>query len=63
MSLEPPAPNISWDEVVEELEDKPWARPACKLMMDKVLQAAASKVLVFRILNTREEINRLNIEI
>ncbi|KAJ7017115.1 hypothetical protein C8F04DRAFT_891420, partial [Mycena alexandri] len=67
-SLEPPAPQLSWDEVVEyafladfdflratdgELLDKPWTRPAYRLAMDRY----------FKIIRAKEEIKRLNVEI
>ncbi|KAJ7697141.1 hypothetical protein B0H17DRAFT_928566, partial [Mycena rosella] len=68
LSLEPPAPQICWDEVVEyaflgdcdllraidaKLEAKLWTRPACRHAMDKY----------FRLLQAKEEIVRLNVEI
>jgi hypothetical protein len=67
-ALEPPAPSLTWDQVVEyafladfdflratdgELLNKPWSRPAYRLAMDSY----------FKILRAREEIVRLNIEI
>ncbi|KAJ7678318.1 hypothetical protein DFH06DRAFT_1121808 [Mycena polygramma] len=67
-SLEPPAPQLTWEEVVEyafladfdflratdgELNSKPWTKPACRLAMDSY----------FKILRAREEIKRLNVEI
>lgn len=68
LALDPPAPSLTWDEVVEyafladfdflratdgELLDKPWSRPANRLAMDSY----------FKIERAREEIQRLNIEI
>jgi hypothetical protein len=67
-ALEPPAPSLTWDQVVEytfladfdflratdgELLNKPWSRPAYCLAMDSY----------FKILRAQEEIVCLNIEI
>ncbi|KAJ7813582.1 hypothetical protein B0H13DRAFT_1665338, partial [Mycena leptocephala] len=66
--LDPPMPHLSWEQVVEyafladfdilrdtraEVQSRPWTRPAYRLAMDRY----------FRILRTREEIKRLNVEI
>ncbi|KAJ7840323.1 hypothetical protein B0H14DRAFT_3086877 [Mycena olivaceomarginata] len=66
--LEPPMPNLTWEEVVEyafladfdilrdtraEVRSRPWTRPAYRLAMDRY----------FKTLCAREEIKRLDIEI
>ncbi|KAJ7801165.1 hypothetical protein B0H14DRAFT_3092481 [Mycena olivaceomarginata] len=66
--LEPPMPNLTWEEVVEyafladfdilrdtraEVRSRPWTRPAYRLAMDRY----------FKTLRAREEIKRLDIEI
>ncbi|KAJ7872320.1 hypothetical protein B0H14DRAFT_3083643 [Mycena olivaceomarginata] len=66
--LEPPMPNLTWEEVVEyafladfdilrdtraEVRSRPWTRPAYRLAMDRY----------FKTLRACEEIKRLDIEI
>ncbi|KAJ7043626.1 hypothetical protein C8F04DRAFT_1251032 [Mycena alexandri] len=68
VSMEPPMPLLTWDEVVEyvfladfeflratdgELDGRKWTRPACRLAM----------TMYFKIVRAREEIVRLNVEI
>ncbi|KAJ7104590.1 hypothetical protein C8R43DRAFT_1092224 [Mycena crocata] len=68
MLLDPPMPQLSWDQVVEyafladfdilrdtraEVRARPWTRPSYRLAMDNS----------FKILRAREEIKRLNVEI
>lgn len=68
LSLSPPRPKLSWDQVVEyafladfdllrdtreDVRERPWARPANRVLMDQH----------FKILRAREEIKRLNVEI
>ncbi|KAG6895254.1 hypothetical protein C0992_002338 [Termitomyces sp. T32_za158] len=66
--LSPPRPPLAWDQVVEyafladfdllrdcrqDVRERPWARPAARLAMDRY----------FKMERAREEIQRLNIEI
>jgi hypothetical protein len=67
-ALSPPRSTLSWNDVVEyafladfdllrdtrqDIRDRPWATPACRLTMDQH----------FKLERAREEIQRLNIEI
>ncbi|KAJ7248761.1 hypothetical protein C8J57DRAFT_1522233 [Mycena rebaudengoi] len=66
--LSPPMRTLSWEDIVDYafladfdilrdtsqlVQSRPWARPSCRLAMDKY----------FRICRAKEEIHRLNIEI
>ncbi|KAG6858456.1 hypothetical protein C0991_002679, partial [Blastosporella zonata] len=67
-TMSPPRSPLSWDQVVEyafladfdllrdcqqDVSERPWARPAARLAMDRY----------FKMERAREEIRRLNIEI
>lgn len=66
--LSPPRPNLSWNDIVEyafladfdllresreDVRDRPWSKPAFRVLIDKY----------FKLERAREEILRLNIEI